>query len=115
MHLISSLCIIDQKFNVQANMGGLISNSHAWILPSYYNPNWWKIEDERPLKDDECSNEEMRNILESVIFIDTVKFPPTVRLPYPRLVISADYLLHALFYTECAIEHFSQPVGVQGY
>ena len=63
-------------------MGGLILNSHAWILPSYYNPNWWKIQDESSLKDDECSNKEMRNILESVIFIDTVKFPPTVRLPY---------------------------------
>ena len=79
IHHISSIKrIID--FNVQANMEGLISSSRAWILPSYYNPNWWKIQDERSLKDDECSNEEMRDILESVIFIDTVKFPPTVCL-----------------------------------
>ena len=53
----------------------LVSADHAWILPAYYNPNWWKL----PAgMESECSDEDMRTILESVIFIDTVKFPPVV-------------------------------------
>ena len=76
------------KFNVQSNNEGLISHDHAWILPSYYNPNWWRIQDEESLKDYGCSDEEMINILESVIFVNTVKFPPSVRFICHILVIS---------------------------
>ena len=68
----------------------LISSDHAWILPSYYDPNWW-----RSLlnsTDHSCSDEEMRDILESVIFVDTIKLPPVVSLinimPYYRQWLS---------------------------
>ena len=61
---------------------GLVSEDHAWVLPSYYNPNWWRLS-ERTNKSDpddlDCSDEEMKHILESVIFVDNVKFPPVVR------------------------------------
>ena len=53
----------------------LVSADHAWILPAYYNPNWWKL---HAGMESECSNEDMRTILESVIFVDTVKYPPVV-------------------------------------
>lgn len=56
---------------------GLVSPDHAWVLPSYYDPNWWKTTDRTALGSD-CSDEEMRDILESVIFIDNVKYPPVV-------------------------------------
>ena len=53
----------------------LVSADNAWILPAYYNPNWWKL----PAgMGSECSDEDMRAILESVIFVDTVKYPPMV-------------------------------------
>ena len=54
---------------------GLISADHAWVLPSYYDPNWWRSP---PNSSAECSDEKMRDILESVIFIDNVKIPPVV-------------------------------------
>ena len=54
---------------------GLISADHAWVLPSYYDPDWWKSP---PNSTAECSDEKMREILESVIFIDNIKIPPVV-------------------------------------
>ena len=54
---------------------GLISADHAWILPSYYDPDWWRSP---PNSTAECSDEKMREILESVIFIDNIKTPPVV-------------------------------------
>ena len=57
---------------------GLMTSSHAWVLPAYYNPNWWRIaESESDFGD--CSNEDMEAILESVLFIKNVKYPPMVR------------------------------------
>jgi hypothetical protein len=49
----------------------------AWILPAYYNPNWWKLPSGM---ESECSDEDMRVILESVIFVNTVKYPPMVTI-----------------------------------
>lgn len=60
---------------------GMVSEDHAWILPSYYNPNWWRLPSNGSVHDTwkrECSNEVMDDILESVIFIRSVKFPPMV-------------------------------------
>lgn len=62
---------------MQANSYDLTSASHAWILPAYYNPNWWKC----PRGDNcSCTDEEMLEILESVIFVDGVKLPPYVSI-----------------------------------
>ena len=66
---------------MQANSMGLVSENHAWILPSYYNPNWWRLPSNGGDFDTwkgKCSNEVMEDILESVIFIRNVKFPPMV-------------------------------------
>ena len=62
---------------------GLVSESHAWILPSYFDPNWWRLEDKLNRSTAaglECSDDEMMAILESVIFIRSIKIPPTVRV-----------------------------------
>ena len=68
---------------MQASFKDLVSENHAWILPGYYNLNWWKLQNESPVEDGECSNEEMESILESVIFINSVKFPPVVMKVQP--------------------------------
>ena len=61
---------------------GLVSENHAWILPAYYNPNWWRLSSNDSafdvLERGNCSNEKMEEILESVIFIKNTKFPPLV-------------------------------------
>ena len=65
----------------QANSMGLVSENHAWILPSYYNPNWWRLPSSESVFDTQtgnCSNEEMEDILESTIFIRSAKYPPLV-------------------------------------
>ena len=62
---------------MQADSLGLVTSDHAWILPSYYNPNWWKLVN-GTVPNYNCSDEEMVRILESVIFIDNVKYPPVV-------------------------------------
>ena len=56
---------------------GLVSPEHAWILPSYYDPNWWRSPP-NDIDDQECPDERMRKVLESVIFIEIVKLPPIV-------------------------------------
>ena len=55
---------------LKASQVGLTTPDHVWILPSYFDPNWWKNSDAN------CTNEEMKNILESVIIIGPVKYPP---------------------------------------
>ena len=68
-------------FVTQANSMGLVSEDHTWILPSYYNPNWWRLPSNESVFDTrkgKCSNEVIEDILESVIFIRNVKFPPMV-------------------------------------
>jgi len=47
----------------------------VWILPSYYNPDWWREEG-----DDNCSEADMINILNSAIFVGPIKQPPLVRM-----------------------------------
>ena len=66
----------------QANSIDLLSDDHAWVLPSYYNPNWWNQSVNGGQASTDCSDDEMRKILETVIFIDTVKFPPLVHTDY---------------------------------
>ena len=63
---------------------GLVSPEHAWILPSYYDPNWWRSPP-NDTDDQECPNE---RILESVIFIDAVKLPPVVSIRLARSILS---------------------------
>ena len=61
---------------------GLVSENHAWVLPAYYNANWWKLPSQNDSSFESqlgnCSNEKMKEILESVIFIKNTKFPPVV-------------------------------------
>ena len=66
---------------LQAYHYHLTDSTHAWILPGYYNPNWWKLPREQTTDDlveIQCSDEDMLEILQSVIFVDSVKFPPLV-------------------------------------
>ena len=57
--------------------GNLTDANHVWILPSYYNPNWWNITEselgKRPMKW-QCSNQEMEDILESVLFVGAFNY-----------------------------------------
>ena len=59
---------------------GLVSDDHAWVLPSYYNPNWWRMSNKNGSINYRynCTDEDMQNILESVIFVDGIKIPPVV-------------------------------------
>ncbi len=61
---------------IQASFLNLTTSDHVWILPSYYNPDWWKGGDQHT---GNCTDEDMMDILNSVIFIDPVKYPPMVR------------------------------------
>ena len=67
---------------------GLVSKDHAWILPSYYNPNWWRLPSgaTRTSHDGGCSDEDMEDILESVIFVGSVKYPPMVNTTLCKVV-----------------------------
>ena len=74
---------------MQAKYVGLISPAHAWILPSYYDPDWW-----RSPNNTDCSDEERKDILESVIFVDNVKLPPAViikQLVYCEIAVKYTY------------------------
>lgn len=64
----------------QADSFNLVTGDHAWVLPSYYDPNWWRIANKSNSTDYKynCTDEKMQNILESVIFIDGIKLPPVV-------------------------------------
>ena len=57
--------------------GNLTDANHVWILPSYYNPNWWNIT-ERELRKRptqwQCSNQDMKDILESVLFVGAFNY-----------------------------------------
>ena len=71
--------------SVQAFSQNLISAEHAWILPSYYERNWWR---ENSLNDDDgCSDSMMQEILESVIFVNNVKIPPMVNVVNGSIII----------------------------
>ena len=66
---------------MQAESIGLVSDDHAWVLPSYYNPNWWRMSNKNGSVNYyqyDCTDEDMQNILESVIFVDGIKIPPVV-------------------------------------
>ncbi len=66
----------------QASFLNLTTSDHVWILPSYYNPDWWKGGGADYLSNQQtrnCTDEDMMDILNSVIFIDPVKYPPMVR------------------------------------
>jgi hypothetical protein len=63
---------------IQASAKNLVSPEHVWILPAYYERNWWK-ENSLNNGEDGCSNSMMEEILESVIFVNAIKIPPMVR------------------------------------
>lgn len=63
-----------EHYNLQAIGYNLTDVLHAWVLPAYTNPNWWR----RTSQSFSCTDEEMQEALESVIFVDAVKFPPFV-------------------------------------
>ena len=76
------MCVLLNFMNIydQADSIGLVSGDHAWVLPSYYNPNWWRISSKNGSFNYQynCADEDMQNILESVIFVDGIKVPPVV-------------------------------------
>ena len=59
----------------------LTTSEHVWILPSYEQPDWWKLDDDKAMSSN-CSNEQMIEILNSAIFIDLIKLPPVVSLDH---------------------------------
>ena len=53
----------------------MLDETHAWILPHYQQPSWWEIESNETLSSASvCSDEDMRNILRSVLFVDSLKY-----------------------------------------
>ncbi len=52
-----------------------MDETHAWILPHYYQPLWWEMEDvQTHYNSGGCSDDAMRQILRSVLFIDSLKY-----------------------------------------
>uniref|UniRef100_A0A1X7U9M5 G-protein coupled receptors family 3 profile domain-containing protein n=1 Tax=Amphimedon queenslandica TaxID=400682 RepID=A0A1X7U9M5_AMPQE len=46
---------------------GLTTAKHAWILRGMTNPNWWRVED---VNGTDCTNNEMKEAIESALFVD---------------------------------------------
>ena len=70
--------VVKYTLTFQASKFGLTTSGNVWILPSYYNPNWWKLKEEEieELPENEkCSNNDMVDIINSVLFIQPVKYP----------------------------------------
>ena len=61
------LTLIIYSIKHQAYHAGLTTTKHAWILRGVTNPNWWRVED---VNGTNCSNEEMKEALESALFVD---------------------------------------------
>lgn len=59
-----------------------MDQAHSWILPQYSQLSWWKKEKVNSehhfiighVKLQKCSDEEIAKALQSVIFIDTLKY-----------------------------------------
>ncbi len=85
--------------HIQASQRGLTTSENVWILPTYYNPQWWVLDEEELSQlsfEESCSNEELVDILNSAIFLEPFK--------YPRL---GSYVSHHLTHG-FVIEHFKQ-------
>ena len=82
--LARQLLLVSFMHSPQAKNYDLTTADHVWILPAYYNPDWWKSP---PLiRNNDCSDEEMLDILNKlVIFIDGVKYPSIVSKKYFRI------------------------------
>ncbi len=63
---------------IQASERGLTTSENVWILPTYYDPKWWVLDEEElsrlPLEE-RCSNAELINILNSAVFVEPFKSP----------------------------------------
>ncbi len=69
----------------------LTTPDHVWMLPSYYNPDWWKGGGDSYHSDQQtrtCTDEDMMDILNSVLFIDPVKYPPMVKANYNDCILT---------------------------
>ncbi|XP_019855508.1 PREDICTED: gamma-aminobutyric acid type B receptor subunit 1-like isoform X1 [Amphimedon queenslandica] len=51
----------------QAYHAGLTTDKYAWILRGMTNPNWWRVGD---VNGTDCTNNEMKEALESALFVD---------------------------------------------
>ena len=64
----------------QANRfnSSLTDSSHVWLLLDYYNPDWWRLSEEERgrlhLSQGNCTNQEVADILESVLFLDSFNY-----------------------------------------
>ena len=71
--------VIFIAFQASGRNGGanLTDADHVWILPSYFNPFWWKLSDKelrRLSKTCNCSNDDMVNILDSMLSINFLPY-----------------------------------------
>ena len=65
----------------KASQAGLTTSEYAWVLPSYTNPNWWRVSSEDSAQSDDlrlhnCTEEELKLALESTLFVVPTKYPP---------------------------------------
>ena len=70
--------IINMQASTYMN-GELLDESHVWILPQYYHPEWWEVEryDSTPLHSHSftpCSPADMRRNLNHVLSVGSLNY-----------------------------------------
>ena len=86
----------------------LTTPDHVWILPSYYNPDWWKGGGDGYHSDQQtrtCTDEDMMDILNSVIFIDPVKYPPMVKANYNDCILTITCTCFRVLHSPNSTQH----------
>ena len=48
----------------------MTTSRYVWILPGFYNPNWWYTDENST--DSSCTNEQILEAATGTIFIDTL-------------------------------------------
>ena len=56
----------------KARQAGLTGSDNVWVLPSYTNPEWWKEQCTMC----NCTTDEIKEALESVLFVAPMKYLP---------------------------------------
>ena len=71
---------------MQASAFSLLGDSYVWILPHYQHPTWWRRNESNTNRADmnsplngldkriNCSDSEMVDLLQSVLFVDSLKY-----------------------------------------
>ena len=65
----------------KASRAGLTASEYVWVLPSYTDPGWWKVSSNDCVRGDglrcnNCTHSELKNALQSTLFITPSKYPP---------------------------------------